>query len=358
MRHAPRALALVAALWLSVGLSLPRVQAEQAPTLRQEFRAMIVGDRKPCELKPQLVTSSNTDKVRIEKVRLTLDAGQDAVAMIQRPKEGGPFPVVIVQHFLGASKDHFLIQGMVNSLAQRGLLAVAIDGRYRGDRQNGKSLQAAMAEALKTGKERPWLVDTTYDIIRLLDYLETREDVDPKRIGMAGVSEGGIITWMSAAADDRIRVVAPIIGVTTFADALVLDEGPDTAAKLKLFDEVVPALRAYAQDIGEPGLNTKVLRSAWEKLVPGSLDKFDAPKLVPEIAPRPLFIQNNEADEIFSIAGARKVAEATRARYEQLKAADKFEFKVSPGKHSDVGAALAAAANLGPWIERNLKAAN
>ncbi len=47
----------------------------------------------------------------------------------------------------------------------------------------------------------------------LLDYLESRDDVDPTRIGMTGVSLGGMHTWLVAAADPRVAVAAPMIGV-------------------------------------------------------------------------------------------------------------------------------------------------
>ncbi len=47
----------------------------------------------------------------------------------------------------------------------------------------------------------------------LLDYLESRPDVDARRIGMTGVSLGGMHTWLTAAADPRVAVAAPMIGV-------------------------------------------------------------------------------------------------------------------------------------------------
>ena len=44
---------------------------------------------------------------------------------------------------------------------------------------------------------------------------------------MTGISEGGIITWMTASIDDRIKVAAPVIGVTAFAQSL-----PQTKAEI------------------------------------------------------------------------------------------------------------------------------
>ena len=46
--------------------------------------------------------------------------------------------------------------------------------------------------------------------MRGLDYLATREDVDAERVGVTGISGGGAISWFQAAADDRIKVCAPV----------------------------------------------------------------------------------------------------------------------------------------------------
>ena len=342
------ALALVA--WCAVGC-----RAEtRAPSVREEFRRLLTTGRAAAPLNPQPLSKNEVGNNRVERVRFTPEAGQDAIALIYRPKAEGRYPTVIVQHFLGGTKDSFYIAPLLNRLAERGYLAVAIDGRYRGERQNGKPLEAAMLESLRTGKGHPWLLDTTYDVLRLLDYLETRGDVDAKRIGMTGISEGGVITWMAAAADERIRVAAPIIGVTSFADTLAGAQGPETAARLKMLE---PFLKEYAKDLGEPGVTPKVLKTAWEKLFPGGLDRFDAPSLLPEIAPRPLLIVNHEQDELFSIAGARRAHEAARARYRELKAEDRLEFHVAPGlKHSDFMGVLDAATRTVAWLDRWLKA--
>lgn len=331
-------------------------QTPAMPSVRDEFRKLIFADRKPGELKPVVVSRSTVGNVITERVRFTPEEGQDAVALIFRPKEEAKYPVVIAQHFLGGSKDHLLFAALLNGMAQRGFLAVAIDGRYRGERQNGKSLGAAMADSLKTGKGKPWLIDTVYDITRLLDYVQTRPDADATRIGMTGISEGGIITWMTAAVDDRIDVAAPLIGVTCFADSLPAADDPLAQDRLSLLKELRPALKEFAAEIGEPEVNSKVIRAAWERLVPGGLDRFDGPSLIPCIAPRPLLVMNHEKDELFAIRGAEKVAAVTRTRYKELMAEDRFEFKVQPGlKHADVSAVFTQLTRVGQWMDRWLK---
>ena len=48
---------------------------------------------------------------------------------------------------------------------------------------------------------------------RLLDYLKTRPDVDAARVGVTGVSLGGMHLWLLAAVDHRVAAAAPMIGV-------------------------------------------------------------------------------------------------------------------------------------------------
>lgn len=329
-------------------------RADAPPTpLRDDFRKLVIANRKPCPLNPQRVSQTDVGKLTVERVKFTPEEGQDAVAVIYRPKAEGKYPTVILQHYLGGNKDTIAFLPLFNMLTQKGFLVVAIDGRYRGDRQNGKSLEVAMAESLKSGKGHPFLLDTTYDITRLLDYLQTRPDVDAQRIGMTGFSEGGIITWMSAVIDDRIRVAVPIIGVTCFNEAITSQEGLPGGAGVKLLE---PALKEYASVLGEKEVNSKVLRAAWQKLVPGMLDRFDAPNTLSLIAPRPLLVLNHENDELFPIGGARKAAAATKLRYAELKMDDHFDFRVAAGlTHSKFD--FSEVNGMIDWMDKWLKAA-
>ena len=354
MRFRPLSALFATLLAVSLGVGChAQAQSPQAK-LRDEFRKTVFAGCTMCALNPQ-PTGTKTDlgKVEIERVKFTCEPGQDAVALIYRPKTEGKHPTVILQHFLGGSKDHLLLQPLLNTLANRGYLAVAIDGRYRGERQHGKSLEAAMVEALRTGKGHPFLWETAYDITRLLDYLQTRPDVDADHIGMTGLSEGGIETWMTAAMDDRIKVAVPIIGVTTFADAFAGADGIGTQAQIKLFQ---PVLTPLAKELGESEITGKVVRTAWERLIPGMRDRFDAPQILPLIAPRPLLILSHEEDELFPVAGARKAYEAAKARYTELKADDKIDFRVTPGlKHA--GYSLTEINGALDWFDKWLKPA-
>lgn len=45
-----------------------------------------------------------------------------------------------------------------------------------------------------------------YDVISLIDYLETREDTDTQRLATIGLSMGGLLSWWVTALDSRVKV--------------------------------------------------------------------------------------------------------------------------------------------------------
>ena len=62
-----------------------------------------------------------------------------------------------------------------------------------------------------------------WNAIRALDYLETRPEVDAKRVAVTGISGGGAVTWFTAAADERFQVAASVCGTWTVGKHVALD---------------------------------------------------------------------------------------------------------------------------------------
>src|SRR5262249_10208410 len=55
------------------------------------------------------------------------------------------------------------------------------------------------------------------ETIRCGEYLRARPDVDGRRVAIAGLCQGGMDTWLTAALDDRFCAAAPLCSVSTFA---------------------------------------------------------------------------------------------------------------------------------------------
>jgi dienelactone hydrolase len=312
--------------------------------LRQEARAVI--ESKPQPAPPLLPTRRETrawgapsgaakpplearvrsrearDGLLWERVTFVSEPGEVVPALVIRPLGAADrLPAVVALHGLGGSKEG--MAGLMGELARRGYLALAIDARWHGER--GPGLQAAMIRAYRSGDGHPYVFDTVADLLRTLDYLESRPDVDARRIGMIGISMGGQETWIAAALDPRVRVGVPVIGVNTFAWTIARDRWE---ARSRLLPQVYEAVRA---DLSEPTVDRRVYQSVWERLTPGLLDRFDGPELLPLIAPRPLLVLNGETDPLVPVEAARLAAESARRAYAAAGVPERFRFEVAPG---------------------------
>jgi len=254
--------------------------------------------------------------------------------LIVRPKleKGDPVkrPAMILLHGTGGSKEG--MRAYLDAFAAEGFVAVAIDARYHGDRSNGKKGSERYVNAItdawtaaRAGKphERPWFYDTCWDLWRLIDYLETRPDVDASRIGMLGISMGGIQTWLAASVDDRVALAAPLIAVQSLRYSLESDKWQGRA------NTVLGAHKVAAKDLGEPEVNAKVCREVWAKLLPGIVDDFDCPNLIRLFAGRQLFIGNGELDPNCPIGGAKLAFAAAEEAFKNSKG--KLVIDVSKG---------------------------
>lgn len=243
----------------------------------------------------------------------------------------GKLPAMIVLHGTGGSKDGMM--SWLEEFARQGIAGIAIDARYHGDRSGGAkgsaAYVAAITKAWKTpaGRptEHPFYYDTVWDLWRLLDILERDPDIDPKRIGMLGTSMGGIQTWLAASVDNRVKVAAPLIAVQSFRWSLEHDRWQGRANTIKAAHE------AAAKDLGEPAVNQRVCRQLWGKIIPGILDDFDCPNLLPLFAGRALFISSGEKDNNCPIEGARLAFAAAAEAFAQAGAKEKLAIHLAEG---------------------------
>jgi dienelactone hydrolase len=269
------------------------------------------------------------------------------------PQDNGRRPAVIVLHGTGGTKDK--MRPWLVELARRGMVGVGVDARYHGARKGQSEGTIAYNEAITRAwrarpgspQEHPFYYDTCWDLWRTLDYLASRRDVDPKRIGMLGTSMGGIETWLAAAVDDRVAVAVPATGVQSFRWSLENERWQGRAKTIGA------AHQAAAADLGEPAVNAKVCRALWSKVIPGILGPFDCPSMIRLFAGRPLLVLNGELDPNCPLGGAELAFAAARDAFAQAGASDRLEINVAKGVGHTVTAEQHALAL--DWLARWLK---
>jgi len=313
----------VAGSFLSVLLALGLTAAEPADT-RAAFLKLL--DRPRVELAAEVKPSAGTNGLRAVQFSFASEAEVRVPGvLVKRGEAEGRRPVVIVLHGTGANKESQL--PLLTDLAKRGFLAVAIDGRHHGARTKAGSGSAEYHEAILNAwfgsKKLPFLYDTAWDVMRLVDYLGTRDDVDAARIGLIGFSKGGMEGYLAAAADPRIAVTVPCIGVQSFRWALDNENWRSRAETFK------PALEAAAKDEGEP-VTAAFLRKFYDRVVPGIYGQFDGPAMLPLIAPRPLLVINGDTDPRTPMPGLQECLTAARTAYRNANAEPKLQVILQP----------------------------
>jgi dienelactone hydrolase len=135
--------------------------------------------------------------------------------------------------------------------------------------------------------------------IRAIDYLCTRDDVDPERIGVTGISGGGAATFWIAAADDRVKVAVPVSGM---AD-----------------------LEFYVKNKGINGhCDCMFLYNTYQ---------WDWTTIAALVAPRPMLFANSDKDPIFPMDANRRIYKKLQTIYGMYGAEKAVQEKVSAGGH-------------------------
>ncbi len=138
-------------------------------------------------------TFSQSDKVTRQKVEFKNRYGITLVADLYLPKQQGntTLPAIAVSGPFGAVKEQ--VSGLyAQTMAERGFLTIAFDPSYTGE-SGGEPRYVASPDI------------NTEDFCAAVDYLSTRNDVDPERIGIIGICGWGGMALNAAAIDTRIK---------------------------------------------------------------------------------------------------------------------------------------------------------
>jgi dipeptidyl aminopeptidase/acylaminoacyl peptidase len=163
-------------------------------------------------------------------------------AFITKPKGNGPFPVVIEIHGgpEGQSQPYFnpIVQYYVNEMG----IAV-IEPNVRGSSGYGKSYLQ-----LDNGFKRE---ESVQDIGKLLDWIATQPDLDPKRVAVIGGSYGGYMVLASMTHfNDRLKCAVDIVGISNFVTFLTnTQDYRRDLRRVEYGDERDPKMNEFLQKI-------------------------------------------------------------------------------------------------------------
>jgi len=302
-----------------------------------------------CEPRPEVVEKVDKGHHIQEKVIFNTTPDIRASAYVLIPKGARfPAPAVVALHDHGGfyfwgkeklievedehpvltefKKQYYAGVSIASALVRQGYVVIVIDMFYWGERrlildddpadwrERPRSISAERITAFnQRAGQNEQLVGRTifaagftwpgiifWDDIRTVDYLLTRPEVDPKRIGCVGLSVGGLRSCHLAALDDRIKAAVIVGWMASFP------------AQLK---------NHVRHTIGHT------------KLVPGLYRYLDYPDVATLAMPAALLIINGSKDQLFDLQGVRQSFDKIRACYKKAGIADKVRARLYDTPH-------------------------
>jgi dienelactone hydrolase len=208
-------------------LKTPEDVRRRQERLRAQFIEALGGFPEKTPLNPRVVGTLKRDGFSVDKVIFESRPNHHVTAVFYRPDGPGPFSGVLVP--CGHSengKAEKAYQSACISMAKNGLAVLCYDPIGQGERKqlldpNGKAaIQGSTTEHTMAGIGALLVGNcaATYRIwdgIRAIDYMASRPEVDPSKLGCTGNSGGGTLTAYLMALDDRIVAAAPSCYITT-----------------------------------------------------------------------------------------------------------------------------------------------
>ncbi|KAK7352842.1 hypothetical protein VNO80_18272 [Phaseolus coccineus] len=289
---------------------------QNSPPTKEEIEIM--------ESCPKADTENLEELLQEENIYLNIEEGKQGrlPVLILKLKESDKQrkrPAVVFLHSTNKYKE--FVRPLLKAYASRGYIAISVDSRYHGERATcTTTYRDALVDAWKTGQTMPFIYDTVWDLIKLADYLTQREDIDPSRIGITGISLGGMHAWFAAVADTRYAVVVPLIGVQGFRWAVDNDKWKGRVKSIK------PLFETARHDLGKDVIDKEVVEKVWDRIAPGLASEFDSPYSITAIAPRPLLILNGAEDPRCPVAGLEVPISKASQAYEEFQCLDNLKF--------------------------------
>lgn len=271
---------------------------------REKMRRIVIASLgelppRPSPREVRVVSTDQKDGYRVEK--FIFDNGVDSMVpgYIAIPDQRqGRLPAILTMHGHGSTKDNMFgykptSQDVAGMLARQGFVVLGIDGYFNGERKGTgpagdlERQERGADQEMSLFKLNLWLGRTLWgmmlrDELMALDYLASRPEVDPRRIGAQGMSMGSTRAWWLAAIDDRIQATVGVACFTRYEDLIAIRE-----------------LRAH-------GIYY---------FVPGLLKHFDTEGIMALLAPRPFLALTGDRDAGSPPEGMKKLEQILKQVY-------------------------------------------
>ncbi|MDX1983424.1 MAG: acetylxylan esterase, partial [Bryobacteraceae bacterium] len=282
--------------------------------VRRRMREMVHGFPERCPLAPRIAGGFERKGYRVENVLFQSRPDFWVTANLYLPSNSATKVPGIISpcgHYADARMNPEYQAAYIN-LVLAGFAVLAFDPVGQGERRHFWDPAVDPPEVGRATTEHSMVgqllllvgEDLTHyriwDGMRAIDYLLSRPEIDPERIGCAGHSGGGTLTRFIAALDERVKVA-------------VINEG-GTSNRWPVRYEA--GARVGPSDVEQ-------------NLFPGAAMGVDHVDMQVAIAPRPLLALIEDYNPAFN-----RAAEKIRERYQQLGAADRFATEEATDPHA------------------------
>ncbi len=291
-------------------VNTPEQWQERRNYLKAVFLDAIGGLPQPGELKARSFGQLDFGTHCLERVvfesvpDLTVTANLYLPAHLEKPTPG----IVVPCGHSDNGKAFAPYRTLCHALAMKGYVALIYDPLGQGERRlyrrNGESmLGGCTSQHTHLGVQLATVGFNLarymiFDTMRAIDYLLTRPEVDPMRIGCTGCSGGGTNTAYASAIDERIAASLPVCYITTLE------------------------ARQRSENIAD-----------YEQNLYGQIERgLDHHEYIAMVAPRAVCI-GASTEDFFPLEGVRETYAAARRIYEVLGVADRCEMVEVEGPH-------------------------
>jgi dienelactone hydrolase len=253
------------------------------------------------------------DDVVCERVDIYVDEDYGIPCFVFSPLKpnGGQMPGLVWNPGWPQDKWERAYQEFAVRMARQGMVVLVLDHAPFGETtpfapgdkmRTGMTLVMGMGDLLGTSQ----LALRAAETMRAGEYLRARPEVDPRRVAVAGLCQGGQDSWLTAALDERFCAAAPICSESTSA--------------------------VHSAEMASYFANSDSSPYPF-----GILKICDIDHLHAAIAPRPLLVRANLPDQWWPVSGFDDVETLTRKVYRLYGAEDRVDFRAEVHEHNLTG---------------------